>query len=70
MAKKKKNLREDLKGMKKEELGKELAKLREESRTQMFKREGSKSKNVKEFAGIKKQIARALTEINKDKNKK
>jgi len=30
-----------------------------------FKAQGSKSKNVKEFATLRKQIARILTEINK-----
>jgi ribosomal protein L29 len=29
-----------------------------------FKAEGSKSKNVKELANLKKQIAKVLTEIN------
>lgn len=65
MAKTKKNLRDNLKGMKKEELKKELALLREEVRVIKFKAEGSKSKNVKESATLKKQIARVLTEINK-----
>lgn len=57
--------KENFKGMKKEELGKELAILRENLRVLHFKAEGSKSKNVKEAATLKKQIARALTEINK-----
>lgn len=59
------NKKENLKGMKKEELKKELATLREEIRINRFKAEGSKSKNVKEEATLRKQIARVLTEINK-----
>lgn len=57
--------KENLKGMKKEELQKELATLRENLRAMHFKAEGSRSKNVKESAALKKQIARVLTEINK-----
>ncbi len=54
----------NLKSMKKEELIKKLALLREEIRVISFKAEGSKSKNVKESSTLKKQIARILTEIN------
>jgi ribosomal protein L29 len=61
----KKNTKENFKEMKKEELVKKLALLREEVRVIGFKAEGSKSKNVKELGGFKKQIARVLTEINK-----
>ena len=61
MAKKKDNLT----NMKPSELAKELAALRESLRVLHFKAEGSKSKNVKEGATFKKQIARVLTEINK-----
>lgn len=57
--------KENLKGMKKNELEKKLASLREEVRMIKFKTEGSKSKNVKEVATLKKQIARVLTAINK-----
>ncbi|MEI6280535.1 MAG: 50S ribosomal protein L29 [bacterium] len=64
MATKKK---ENFKGMKKEELVKELALLRENLRVSHFKSEGSKSKNVKENQATKKQIARILTELNKKK---
>lgn len=64
MAKTKKNLRENLKEMKKDELLKKLALLQEEIRVIRFKAEGSKSKNVKEASIIKKQIARILTELN------
>lgn len=56
---------DNLKGLKIEELKKNLVTLRESLRVLHFKSEGSKSKNVKEQAGLKKQIARILTEINK-----
>ena len=56
--------KENLKGMKKEELTKKLSTAREELRSIRFKAEGSKSKNVKEGATLKKQIARLLTEMN------
>jgi ribosomal protein L29 len=65
MAKTKKNLKEDLKGMKPGELEKKLAFLQEEMRVIKFKAEGSRSKNVKELLNLKRQIARVLTEINK-----
>ena len=61
MAKKKDNL----KGMKIGELEKKLSTLSEDLRVLKFKAEGSKSKNVKEGASLKKQIARILTEMNK-----
>ncbi len=61
MAKKKDNLK-DTGGA---ELTKKLETLREELRTIHFKTEGSRSKNVKEIAVLKKSIARVLTEINK-----
>ncbi|MEK7081208.1 MAG: 50S ribosomal protein L29 [Patescibacteria group bacterium] len=56
---------ENFKGMKKDELRKKLALLQEEARVVRFKAEGSKSKNVKELSGLKKQIAQMLTELNK-----
>lgn len=62
MAKKKDK---NFKGMKEGELLKEQALLRENLRVLHFKSEGSRSKNVKESATFKKQIARILTEINK-----
>lgn len=65
MAKTTKKLKEDVKGMKKDELVKKLSILQEEIRMIKFKSEGARSKNVKELAGIKKQIARILTEANK-----
>lgn len=65
MAKKKENF----KGMDKGELKKKLALLQEDLRASHFKAEGSKSKNVKEAWSTKKQIARILTEINKNNSK-
>jgi len=62
-----KNKKENLKGMKKDELVKKLAQLREDARVIRFKAKGSKSKNVKEVATLRKQIARILTEINSKK---
>ncbi len=59
--------KENLKGMKEDELKKELAVLWENLRAMHFKSEGSRSKNVKESAALKKQIARVLTEINHKK---
>jgi ribosomal protein L29 len=70
MAKTKKEASENLKGMKAGELKKRLVDLQESIRVLRFKAEGSRSKNVKEFATIKKQIARVLTEINKNNKKK
>jgi len=57
--------KENFKKMKKDELQKKLAALQEDVRVIRFKAEGSKSKNVKEQATFKKEIARILTEINK-----
>ena len=62
--------KENFQGWTKEELLKKLAGLREEIRLDHFKAEGSKSKNVKEISGLKKQIARALTELNKNNKNK
>jgi ribosomal protein L29 len=67
MATKKK---ENLKELEQGELNKKLHALREEVRVIRFKAEGSKSKNVKELWSLKKKIARVLTELNKNKNKK
>ena len=63
MAKKKDNF----KGMKVEDLKKELATLAEQVRSNRFKAEGAKSKNVKESAMLKKQIARIMTQLNQAK---
>lgn len=56
--------KENFKKMKKEELQKKLALLKEDVRVIRFKAEGSRSKNVKELAMLKKSIARIFTEIN------
>ena len=55
---------ENLKEMKEDELQKKLTLLQEKVRVIRFKAEGSKSKNVKELSGLKKQIAQVLTELN------
>jgi ribosomal protein L29 len=60
MAKKKENFKD----MGKADLESKLSAFREELRSSHFKSEGSKSKNVKEAAALKKQIARVLTELN------
>lgn len=64
-----KNLKKNYIEMTEMELKKELVTLREGLRVIHFKSEGSRSKNVKESATIKKQIAKILTEINKNKKK-
>ncbi len=66
------NKKENFKGIRMDELKKNLTTFRESLRVLHFKSEGSKSKNVKEATTLKKQIARILTEINKNntKNKK
>ena len=60
MAKKKENLKD----MTEVELKKKLAILQESVRVIRFKAEGSKSKNVKESANLKKDIARIFTALN------
>ena len=60
MAKKKDNLSNSSV----EELKKQLGKIEEDLRSIKWKAEGSKSKNVKESAMLKKDIARILTFIN------
>ena len=65
-----KNKKENLKEMKKGELDKKLAILRENARVIRFKKEGSKSKNVKESLALRKDIARILTELNAKSNQK
>jgi len=59
-----KKTEENLKGMKTEELKTKLLNLEESMRVLRFKAQGAKSKNVKEFATLRKQVARVLTEIN------
>lgn len=61
--------KENLKEMKKEELKKKLIDLEESMRVLRFKAQGSKSKNVKEAATLRKQVARILTEINRSSRK-
>ena len=56
-----KTKKDNLKGMGAGELEKKLKTLEESLRVIRFKAEGSKSKNVKEAASLKKQIARILT---------
>jgi len=63
MAKAKKTEKGSFKGMKLAELTKKLTDLQENVRSIRFKSEGSKSKNVKEFGNLRKNIARILTEI-------
>ena len=53
--------------MTKGELEKELVVLRESLRAIHFKAEGARSKNVKEQATLKKQVAKILTEMNRVK---
>jgi ribosomal protein L29 len=60
MAKKIKKLKEETP----EELKKKLVLLRSELQVLKFKAQGSKSKNVKEGANLRKDIARVLTAIN------
>ncbi len=61
MAKKKNN---KFKGVSKEELKKSLASFEDSLRSLRFKSEGAKSKNVKESAALRKQIAQIKTEMN------
>ena len=63
MAKKKDNLSNSSV----EELKKQLGKIEEDLRSIKWKAEGSKSKNVKEEATIKKDIARIMTAIKAKK---
>jgi len=58
---------ENLKEMNKDELKGKLVLLQESLRVLKFKTEGSKSKNVKERATLRKQIAKVLTELNSKK---
>ena len=52
------------------ELKKELVVLEDNVRVIRFKTEGSRSKNVKELASLRKQIARVLTFLNQKNAKK
>lgn len=49
------------------DLGKELAKNREDLRALRFNVAGSKVRNVKETKSLRKEIARILTEMNRRK---
>jgi ribosomal protein L29 len=67
----KKKTDNNIKGMKADELKKQVLALGESLREFRFKAVGSKSKNVKEAKNLRKQIAQALTEMNKNNiNKK
>ena len=59
-----KNKKEKLNEVKGNESEKKLAVLRENVRIIKFKAEGSKSKNVKKLAVLRKEIARVLTVMN------
>jgi ribosomal protein L29 len=63
MAKKKDNFMDMGKG----EVTKKLESLRENLRAIKFKAEGARSKNVKEVQTLRRNIARALTAINSNK---
>ena len=52
--------------MKIDELKKKLVREEESLRVLKFKNEGAKSKNVKEAWALRKQIARILTEMNRN----
>ena len=67
MAKTVKETKENLRHMKADELKKKLFGLEEEIRVLRFKSQGSKSKNVKEFSSLRKQVARVLTVMNSNK---
>lgn len=64
-----KSTKQNIKKMKDAELEKELISLHESMHTLRFKAQGSKSKDVKESAKLKKNIARVLTEIKERKSK-
>jgi ribosomal protein L29 len=69
MAQTSKKTKESLKAMKEPELRKKLLALEESLRVIRFKAEGAKSKNVKEAATLKKQIAQVLTMLNQFQKK-
>lgn len=52
------------------DLSEKLAALREQVRAIAFNIQGSKIKNVKEVSSLKKEIARILTEMNKNNKNK
>ena len=61
--------KENLKIENNDDLKNKLILLQESLRVLRFKSQGSRSKNVKEEKNLKKQIARILTEINKNNKK-
>ena len=61
--------KENLKIENNDDLKNKLILLQESFRVLRFKSQGSRSKNVKEEKNLKKQIARILTEINKNNKK-
>ena len=61
--------KENLKIENNDDLKNKLILLQESLRILRFKSQGSRSKNVKEEKNLKKQIARILTEINKNNKK-
>lgn len=56
---------ETITGKTKEELAKMLAKEQEDLRVIRFGASGAKAKNVKATLGLRKSIARIMTELNK-----
>ncbi len=62
-----KSKKENLKGMDMDKLKKQLDALQESARVIRFKMEGARSKNVKELATLRKDIARIMTELNRKK---
>ncbi len=67
MAKTKEKKKVALDRMRDEELKRQLSDLGEGLRVIRFKARGSKPKNVKEPASLRREVARVLTEINKRK---
>ncbi len=59
--------KENLKDLGADELSKKVETLSETLRAIRFKAEGSKSKNVKESASLKKQIAQLMTALRQVK---
>ena len=54
----------EMKGKTVEHLTKEVSDMQEKLRVMRFGGAGSRSRNVKEVAGIRREIARAQTELN------
>jgi ribosomal protein L29 len=64
MAKTQKETKENLRHLKEAELKKKLLDLKSNILDLRFKAQGSKSKNVKQFSSLRKQVARVLTVMN------